>query len=620
MIRPTAAACRTRIGGGGVGRLRQALSHEITRWRRHLVLRGRHVKRRLRVWTGAAFGAARGAALSCAGLARSVGRRARRLVRVFVRVLVLIFEVIFDRKAAAIGFCLVFLVDLFDSFGIDQAGTRAFERMVVSVLGPLYAPDEREGEIDPLAADAPGRSQIAVVLINHETFEDNGQEGPPLSYQAQAELLDRISAAEPRAIFWDIYYPRSRLDVRRVSAFAALQQGEAGAPVASPGLQALTGSMKAAGQRAPLFIGPVSPDDRGLAPLRSVLTQPVFSCLEPDFVLCRNVPAARAKYRSGVHQVSLMVGTDEWNSYPLRLAPLHETGRAPHDEGEDEREVAGEIRRVAPSAAVAMYWARCELAEQGGGPPCTARPLPHSAMRLRWGLGSSRWMTENQDEESLRHCPESGNPVGQSLTQFGKGITRAAWTARTQGRGDRFVAFGCGYHDFVYADSLNDAGANGQPFHTRLKDRLVLVGFDLDGIDRWQAPYYGEVPGVLIHAMALDNLLTNDRVTRVVPRTLFLGIDQLDLFKYLIALLTFVILSLLRTHIATDLVGIQRGEEHSGDIIGAIWLACGTLIIILAYLGIYLRWPFESVLISALSPASLIVTFMLALSRGSSRK
>lgn len=72
----------------------------------------------------------------------------------------------------------------------------------------------------------------------------------------------------------------------------------------------------------------------------------------------------------------------------------------------------------------------------------------------------------------------------------------------------------CPYHAVIYADQLIALKRYGTPeqqaaFAERLQDRILMYATDLIGLhDVVQSPAHGELPGVMYHAMALDNLMT----------------------------------------------------------------------------------------------------------------
>ena len=92
----------------------------------------------------------------------------------------------------------------------------------------------------------------------------------------------------------------------------------------------------------------------------------------------------------------------------------------------------------------------------------------------------------------------------QSLTLFGQGISpdpaaRDAFLRQQK----------CPFHGVLAARDIVRALPVEEPIVARmLKDKWILIGADLAGIpDRAASPVHGSVPGVFLHAMALDNLL-----------------------------------------------------------------------------------------------------------------
>ncbi|RYD91545.1 MAG: CHASE2 domain-containing protein, partial [Sphingomonadales bacterium] len=170
--------------------------------------------------------------------------------------------VTFGERRPLLIFALMLLVtiaiDLCDSFGIDDATDRMIIELVEKVRGPVYgSSDGRQGQ-----------AAIALVLIGNQTLRDNDLDGLPLPYDVQATILANVAAGKPRAILYDVYFPRGRVVATTVAAFGR-RFGQAG----DPAMQSLADEMRRIGSTMPLLIGPVDSCAPALAPLRDVTSQ-----------------------------------------------------------------------------------------------------------------------------------------------------------------------------------------------------------------------------------------------------------------------------------------------------------------------------------------------------------
>src|SRR5690606_21529174 len=67
----------------------------------------------------------------------------------------------------------------------------------------------------------------------------------------------------------------------------------------------------------------------------------------------------------------------------------------------------------------------------------------------------------------------------------------------------------CPYTTTLHPQLLYQPGVHdNELFNYLLQDRLVLIGANITGVGDWvETPTHGKLPGVYLHAMALDNLI-----------------------------------------------------------------------------------------------------------------
>jgi hypothetical protein len=484
---------------------------------------------------------------------------------------------------------LTIAIDLCDSFGIDDAADRTIIELVDGLRGPVYG-----------AADGhrQGQQSVAVVLINDDTLRANGLDGLPLPYDLQASVLADVAAAEPRAILYDVYFPRSRamasVLARFGSRFGIQQQGD-------PKMEALAREMRRIGARIPLLIGLVDECDPFLAPLRNAVTQ---------------TPGDGRTH--GIQEVSLTI--DRWA--PRRYDPFENPPRCADQE--PPRPAQPQPGKFAPSpkpldtAAFGLYQAYCATARPGELSRLCPRgtldgdPRP---MALQWGFGVSEWQAERLPAALAARCGGS-SAVARLFGYFGRGLTRAWWQ---EGQDDRAFAARCGYHDAVMANDITPDARYAAELRAQLKGKIVLIGFDIPtSADRRPVPYYGEVPGVFVHAMALDNLIEWNGDPARMPGPAFGGIDQLDLIQYLGLAASVLIFWIMRNN-ADRLFGSRVNQARKRRITAAIALAIllttSLLGGILAYI---LSWSLASVILSGILPGGILGLGLLLVARGKS--
>lgn len=145
--------------------------------------------------------------------------------------------------AALAVFAFSFALDVFDSFGVEERSDRSIEYLGGMLGAPLYGGETRQGQKD-----------IAVVLINMESADALGFGGWPMPYALQAEMVERIAAHRPKAIFLDFSY--SRLQQNNISpedaAFELEDFARRIARVQASGIPVIVGPVKDVPELAPL--------------------------------------------------------------------------------------------------------------------------------------------------------------------------------------------------------------------------------------------------------------------------------------------------------------------------------------------------------------------------------
>lgn len=359
------------------------------------------------------------------------------------------------------------------------------------------------------------RNEITVVLIDQKSL---GRQRWPVSYAYYSKLLRTIASRSPKAIFLDIVLVHENDET-----FESLRK-------------TIADLSKGTQDRCPIkiFLAAIRYDTR------LVISPQVDPLKEPTKV--------------AVEYEASSVDRLAW-SYSLIYRPHHPTtqqtpGTIEHTaafvESTAKRSAAdGESTRAepeeAPSAAFAIYRAlypaQANNTAQGEEAP--------SAVALTWGLlpaekGPKNWTynpteeEENEREENHgsftmglrrlaywlwlaepagpRAWPRKLDGTDTSTYCSSMGVTNKAlllW--RAEGRA-LFPSVGmplCAYHRTVIAGELDDM--EGSDRQDAFANKIVMIGTALDdGGDLVVSPLHDRLPGVYLHAMALDNLISSN--------------------------------------------------------------------------------------------------------------
>lgn len=324
------------------------------------------------------------------------------------------------------------------------------------------------------------QKQVAVILIDEVTLQERGLSWPP-PYDYYDELIRRLVRIEPAAVFLDLLMVHRR---PQDESYEAARQGIART------LQS---------GRVPLYLAQSRIDQ-----------PPLFADV---------APAASAV------QVGWQ-GTG--GGYPMRLLPHQRFGSAAAAEG-----TAACAPPEAPrSAAYALYADACKSdgrfcgpARQAGAAESFCQP-----MTVQWGQP-----LRSEDLELARFDPGECRLVDAGI---------ADRLGHTAGVLLQFLTFGL-YDDLdekqrercPFILSVKEEDLSRPAVREALKGRLLLVGLHIPGAgDQVVSPVHGGLPGVFLHAMALDNLLNwGDRYYRPIDSQ-YLGLLSLLLLGFLMAL------------------------------------------------------------------------------------
>lgn len=302
----------------------------------------------------------------------------------------------------------------------------------------------------------PGEGQrlAAVVLIDDATLQRLGQTFPP-DFGVYARILDGLAAADAKAAFLDLNFIDRRGGGESLAAFR-LSLGN-----------------------LPTFLAATEEASKA------------DRCAEVTVV---NLPDIADAVRSEPHPLVRDEGRRVrlWQESPC-------PSRADWPPG------------LRPSAALELYRWHCRQQERcrGGLDDPDANPAAFGEDRvltIEWG---SAWPRGAEAVHPAYAglpgvCPEDG------VAAFARQVLRLGFMADRK-PADLLFARGCSYHPVIRAEWLlapDESGADADAIARLLAGRVVLVGANYAGQNDVSAsPVFGDVPGVMMHAMAFDNLV-----------------------------------------------------------------------------------------------------------------
>ena len=409
-------------------------------------------------------------------------------------------------------FVAALAISRLDIMGLYDSLVPLSDRIALRVAAPIHSHE--------------GQKHITVVLINEAFMKrvGGGEKGWPLASETMRNLLQQIADAGPKALFLDVVLTDMPRPVR-----AGRQ------PDGDKGIVALAGDLGEISRGVPILVT----NTLNIQPGREahcVSDWTDIDALGDNGTLSAPIRAAAIAsraYSDGGKAAGLEVIAANWldarDQYPIGIAV------ASHDKAcnatvddmpallaAPEKYVQGGYLASPATALYALYCRgsregcpdirRLDLAGQPGGYRLYAiGPRVQQRMLVRWGSRQSPQMqadfaqaeraddciAQNTDSVAYEAIVQSVHAILPFLNEMFDNTDRT-----------------CPYFDTLTADEVIETeryfpDENPQDFLRRyLKGRIVMVGSDLPYVqDRIASPIAGELPGVYLHAMALDNLI-----------------------------------------------------------------------------------------------------------------
>lgn len=227
-----------------------------------------------------------------------------------------------------------------------------------------------------------------------------------------------------------------------------------------------------------------------------------------------------------------------------------------------------------PLAATKLY----EIVRRDAGKPLAA-PLPRGSLALEWGFGASAWLGGRwADADNLCLASTAGARVASLARLVGRSVAPKLQADDPQADG---LVVQCPYFDIVPASWVMNPDAD---LREHLRGKVVMVGSTLPWLsDQTDTPLLGRVPGVMAHAMALDNLMEFGAGATRYPREVFMGLDMGDVMQTFLLLVGFALV--LVVHRAE---GLKADDPLPFVVKSRIWL---TIALISLAVACVCDWP-----------------------------
>ncbi len=378
-----------------------------------------------------------------------------------------------NKALIVVGVALAFFIQLYNCFGMATGAEEGNTRFVQTFLAPW------------MPRNPAPRDMITVVVYDKASFDALDIDVPILPYARQAELLYKVAASHPASIFIDANYRRDLSDPEGLADFhSAIDRVRSG--TAAPGVPAI-----------PVYIGEVKPRRP---------SNPAFASADDFFGTAAPVKTARDKALDVFQAFH-----DDARKHDYETGTLFIPDHSFDYPAETVRQFPAPEKTIV-TPAFRVYRDFCTPANLVRLPATIAGQLRCGAADLR-ALEQPdvppmavQWLSYNSgsDRENAENSNCRGQARSHALTLLSD-IARNIY--RKPARNSGYVYNPCLYLRSVTLTRVLAVPANDKGLSRDLSGKAVMIGSAL-GDDSIIAPDQGKVPGVMLHAMALENLLS----------------------------------------------------------------------------------------------------------------
>lgn len=414
------------------------------------------------------------------------------------------------RKAGRKFFWIAALA-LIDPFGWASATESLSQDLALIVMAPFYRLFDA-----PANASAP----ITVVLIDEETLARLGT-GYPLDDDTLNGLLTKIACNEPKTMFLDMLLGGPRPGGAEVNAkLVELMAAGKAASVQGDRPTIAVPSDKCASPMPPFYVADVPPPEGtslDAAPAKSAPggIEVVASAIR---VASRRLPVQWSKehylYPTSLAQ-SATIDADGWATLPTVGLPTPALQLYTDIQRASSPATPVDISDIPDEMVIGWGWKHRQLPDWFTSLQSPQQqPLPTTVSD--WMCGFAR--TDNSpypEDWKLRLLYATGISISQFVLTLVSPLR--SWCGEPAGSPPQKYIYTLvvpAWQILSRANALPPGAVEGA-----IKDRAVLIGQNVVGAaDAVNSPVHGVVPGVVVHAQALDNLLNwHGRVWRPMP-------------------------------------------------------------------------------------------------------
>lgn len=392
------------------------------------------------------------------------------------------------------------LISKFDPLGAKSASGLQSESVLLRLSAPWYG-----------SVDNPAQKKITVVLIDDQYLKKI-KSFWPMSYLDQDQLLMDILDYHPQAVFLDLLYHHKHGEAADLQQFVdtiaeAATKTSPAVPISIPVLlKDIEGQSSCDVNGLPLFF-----TTQSIVVENSVIPELLDSPTHKTYVGwtgCSN------------RYPGFVIGDSQFPTPAFALYADHcrrQQTPLSRDTNSCAEVLAGDLHAFV------------------------------TPMMVRWGQGMSHSRQMGGKKSNIccttLDCERLKNKWAYAWSQVKSAVRQCFSSSPDRGRMER-----CTYTDTLHATWFLGGDSNREYLQGMLENRIVLIGTQIEGVhDMIHSPVNGQLPGVYLLAMALDNYLeyganyykdiTGKKATAIEIITLFMTIFGMNWLRFKILLI-----------------------------------------------------------------------------------